>query len=466
MTTRTAVAIYARISQDRSGDQLGVQRQLSDCRAEAERLGWTVAQEYVDDDVSAYSGKRRPAYEQMLDDIQDGLRDAILVWHIDRLHRRPLELEQLHRVCQQSGVTDLRTVHGAFDMATGDGMLVARMLAAVAANESDSKRRRSRRKMQEIAESGRPHMGGPRPFGFLADRITHDPVEAEVIRTLAARVLAGESLTSVGRWLDTEEIRTTQGNVWRSGVIRTLLLQPRISGMRQHRGQSLTKAVWDPIITPEQGEALRTLLTDPSRVKNRAARRYLLSGLCRCSFCGTTMVSMPRYETRRYICRSGHDFRGCGSMTLTAAPAEKILTEMVLVRLDSPDFHDALAGRVRDDAQASTLAEAVRSDTAQLEELSGLYAAKQITAPEWIAARKPIEARRSSNQRRLSQLSGTRDLDAYIGQGSVLRAQWADLNLDRQRAVIKTLIDHVVVHPGVQGSRAVAVERIQPVWRL
>jgi DNA invertase Pin-like site-specific DNA recombinase len=58
MTTGQSVAIYARISQDRGGDGFGVQRQLKDCRAEAKRLGWTVAEEYVDNDVSAYDRRR------------------------------------------------------------------------------------------------------------------------------------------------------------------------------------------------------------------------------------------------------------------------------------------------------------------------------------------------------------------------------------------------------------------------
>ncbi len=65
MVKRTAVAIYARISRDPDGDMLGVTRQLEDCRAEAERRGWTVAEEYVDDDTSAYSGKERPEYARL-----------------------------------------------------------------------------------------------------------------------------------------------------------------------------------------------------------------------------------------------------------------------------------------------------------------------------------------------------------------------------------------------------------------
>jgi site-specific DNA recombinase len=469
MKTRGSVAIYARISQDRSGAGQGVDRQLVDCRAEADRLGWTVAEEYVDDDVSAYSGKRRPAYERMLQDVADGHRDAIIVWHIDRLHRRPIELEELARVCDRAGVTDLRTVHGAFDLGSGDGMFVARVLAAVAANESDAKRRRGKRKMQEIAESGRPHMGGNhRPFGFNDDRETHRPEEAAILREIVTRVLAGESLASVGRWLDESEVTTVGGKRWRTQTIRNVLLNPRLYGMRVHQGQPIVRGTWEPIITAEQGEALRTLLTDPARDKrgSRAARRYLLSGMCRCSLCGTVMVSVPRFEERRYLCRSGHDFGGCGRMAINSEGVERIIAEAVLIRLDSPALHDAMAGRVRDDDAAVGLSEQIAADTEQLDELAQLYAARQITAPEWTTARKAIEARRDAARRRLSDLSGTRELDAYLGQGDTLRSQWGSLNLDRQRGIVKALIDHVEILPGVRGARGVAVERVHPVWRF
>jgi DNA invertase Pin-like site-specific DNA recombinase len=97
-------------------------------------------------------------------------------------------------------------------------MLVARMLAAVAANESDSKRRRGCRKVQEMAEAGRPHGGGARPFGFQPDRITHDAHEAQTIHDLAVRAQAGESLTSLCRRLTDEGTRTVTGKEWRTPI--------------------------------------------------------------------------------------------------------------------------------------------------------------------------------------------------------------------------------------------------------
>lgn len=57
--TPRAAAIYARISSDVEGTGAGVQRQVEDCQRLATDLGWTVTDgEYVDNDISAYSGKR------------------------------------------------------------------------------------------------------------------------------------------------------------------------------------------------------------------------------------------------------------------------------------------------------------------------------------------------------------------------------------------------------------------------
>lgn len=462
----THVAIYARISQDRTGEGLGVQRQLDDCRAEAARRGWHVAREYVDDDISAYSGRDRPAYRELLEDLRAGTRDAVIVWHLDRLHRRPIELEEFVGTCQVAGVTDVVTLHGDFNLGNGDGLLVARLLAAVAANESDAKARRSRRKMLELAQAGKPHGGGWRSFGFEDDRVTLRESEASIVRTLAARVLAGESLTSLCGWLQDQQVPTVGGKEWRTPTLRGLLLSPRISGQRTHQGQAIGPAVWEPIITVEQHERLRLLLTDPARRTNRTARRYLLSGMVRCSLCGTTLFSAPRLDRRRYLCRSGADFGGCGRMAVAADPLERFVAEAVLVRLDGPDLTAALCGRAGEDFRAAELSEQIAADTAQLDELAGMYAAKNITAAEWMTARRTIEARRTDSRRTITRLSGTTALDGLIGNGDALRASWESLNLTRQVAIVKALVDHVSMSPGTLGTRSLDPARFQIIWRL
>ena len=75
-----------------------------------------MAGEYVDNDLSAYTGKHRPEYERMLADLADGLVDAVLVYNIDRLTRRPAELEQFHEAVDRAGVRHVRFVTGDTDI--------------------------------------------------------------------------------------------------------------------------------------------------------------------------------------------------------------------------------------------------------------------------------------------------------------------------------------------------------------
>ncbi|MEQ1701517.1 MAG: recombinase family protein [Ilumatobacteraceae bacterium] len=467
MSNPKSVAVYARISSDQEGTALGVNRQLQDCRSKAEELGWVIGEEYVDNDISATYGKRRPSYERMLADLRDGYRDGVLVYHVDRLTRRPMELEQFVEVITAAGVRDVQFVAGAaVDIASGDGLLVLRMMGAVAANESASKSRRQRRKMDEVAASGRPHGGSNRPFGYEADRITVRADEADVIRVLVARFLAGESLGSLGRWLDDTGVQTVRGNTWRMTSVRQLLGSARIAGLREHRGVVVGPAVWDAIISEDDHRKVTGLMAQRASNRTRSPRTYLLSGMLRCGRCGGVLYSARRETSRRYGCKSGPDFGGCGKTVVTAPPVEELVADAVLYRLDTPELADMLAGRAARDEHSAALAEAYSAEQAQLEELAELYASKQITAREWMAARGPIESRAKDLQRRLSRSTGSEALRGYVGNGAALRGQWADLNLTRQSAIIKAVIDHIVITPPTVENHRFDPNRVQPVWRV
>src|SRR2546423_557599 len=153
MTSRR-VGIYARISRDKAGGGLGVARQLQDCRDLAAQFGWSVVQDFVDNDLSAYSGKPRPQYNRLLAAIEAGHVDSVITWHTDRLHRSPAELEEWIVVCEPRGV-DVHTVKaGPIDLATPAGRMVARQLGAVARYESEHRSERVAAKRDEIARNG------------------------------------------------------------------------------------------------------------------------------------------------------------------------------------------------------------------------------------------------------------------------------------------------------------------------
>lgn len=105
--TRVA-AVYLRISSDRTGDEEGVTRQREDCLKLSRERGWGVV-EYKDDDCSA--DKERPAYQRMLSDIRDEKNHAVVAWDLDRLHRRPIELEAFMALADEKHLA-LATVSG------------------------------------------------------------------------------------------------------------------------------------------------------------------------------------------------------------------------------------------------------------------------------------------------------------------------------------------------------------------
>ena len=228
--------MYARISSDREGDNLAIGRQLADCEELAARRGWEIVERYVDSDISAYAGKARPEYQRLLEEIEARLVDAVVVYHADRLHRHPKELEEFIDLCQWTE-TKLATVSGDLDLSTHEGQLMARITGAVAKKESDDKSRRIRRKHQEIALAGRPSGGGTRPFGYESDHRTARPAEAAVIRECAARVLAGDSLRSICIDLNDRQVPTVTGARWSPQTLRRMLM----SGADQWAARSLPR---------------------------------------------------------------------------------------------------------------------------------------------------------------------------------------------------------------------------------
>jgi site-specific DNA recombinase len=459
-------AIYARISSDPGETHLGVTRQLTDCRLLAERRGWAVSEEYIDNDVSAYSGKPRPAYRRMLEDLKSGERDAVVVYDPDRLHRRPRELEEFLDLCDAAGVRSLACVTGDYDLGTPDGRFTARILGAVARKESDDKSRRIARKHLDLAHAGKVPGGGSRPYGFNDDRRRIEPSEARVIREATTRVLAGESLRSVCADLNERGIGTATGGAWKIQTLRRMLMSGRISGQREHHGQIVATGDWKAIITPAETLRLRSMLSDPARKLTRTPRRYLLTGLLRCGLCGVPLVARPRADHRRcYVCASGPGFAGCGKIRIVADELEAIITEAALLRLDTPEVADALAHPAQSTDDDALLLGEIAADEAQLADLARTFGERQVTTAEWLAARVPIEARITAARKRLSFHDRHSALDGFVGNAKALRKRWDSIAIDRRRAVIAALIDHIDIAPGRRGLNRFDPARVDPVWK-
>lgn len=462
-------AMYARISQDRSGEGLSVDRQRADCQKVVADRQWTITGEYVDNDISAYSGKVRPGFEAMLADIEAGQFDAVVAYHQDRLTRQPAEFEEFLSTCQRVGVKLFATVRGDTNIGEGDGIMTARIFAAVAANQSDAASRRIKRKNDERAAAGLPHVTGQRSYGYELDRMTVVESEAEVIRKLVAKFLAGDSLISLATWLQAEGVKTATGkNEWRVPTVRSLLWKASIAGLLEHRGEVVGPGAWPAIITQAQHEQIRQRLTQNAQTNRRSPRRYLLAGKVYCGACGAKMVSSPDGDRTRYGCRKGPDHRGCNKVFISGKGLDDLVADAVLTRLDTAELARALAAQPDDDTEAVALTRQIVADTEQKDQLATAYADRLIDMRDWFTAKKPIEDRLDGAKRRLARLNSHNGLARYVGNGAKLREAWTgpEMALQTQAAIVATIVDRVTISPATARSNRLDISRVQVHWTL
>ena len=420
---------------------------------------------YPDNDVSAYSGAPRPQWQELLTAVRAGEVDAIVCWHVDRLTRSPRELEDVIDLADRHGL-ELATVAGEIDLATPTGRMIARMLGAAARHEAEHKAERQKRQRRQAAEAGKVAGGGGRPFGYEDDRVTVRRSEAEVIREGARRVLAGESLSSICRDWMARGIVSPAGKPWKPSGLRRLFASARISGRREHQprgswettrpllGEIVADAVWPGIISHEDSDRLRAVLSDPERrclVEGTERRSYLLSGLLRCgkpqeagNVCGHGMVGRPRSGVPRYVCPNTPGVDACGGTATNAERTDGHVRDMVLAALESPAFIERLRGT---DSAGAELYEEVRADEEELEELARDMGERRISRKEWMVARQPVEARLERNRAQLAKVSRISVLTQFVGTFEDMQARWQKMNNSQRRAVVSACVHKVQVVP-------------------
>lgn len=434
MTRR--VVIYVRISRDRVGAGLGVDRQEQDCRELAERLGWQVVAVHVDNDISAYSGKRRPGYEALLDDLRSGRADAVIAWHPDRIHRRPVELEAFIDLCERQSITVQTVRAGEVDLSTPSGRAVARTVGAWARHEVEHSIARQKRAKAQAATAGK-YRGGRRPFGYEADGVTVRPDEAAIVADITNRVLVGESLNALTRELNERGITTSTGRPWNFIGVRRLITRHRNAGLVEHRGEEVAEAEWPAIVDRDTWRAACSLLADPSRRMPRTGpERFLGSGLFVCGVCGDTMLTATAQGSGRrrhpsYRCRSG------AHLTRMAEPVDNLVSRVVIELLSRPNARLLL--RPESAVDVAALQDRSNALRARLDELGALYGAGDIDARQMATATSSIRAQQEEIDRQLAAAVAGSPLAGFCDSDDVAAA-WAAASISRRKAVIRALM--------------------------
>ncbi|MDH6279370.1 recombinase family protein [Prescottella agglutinans] len=444
-------AIYARISADPTGQELGVDRQREDCVQLAEQLGWEIVGEFVDNDISATDGSVRPEYERLLTEVEAGRVDAILAWHPDRLYRRTADLERLITITEKNHVAFKTVTAGDIDLSTASGRMVARMLGAAATHETERAKERMVRAHQQAAASGK-WRARRRVFGWVAGGSEVVPAEAAAIQAGAKAVLSGTSLRAVARDWNALGLETTgTSRQFDASAVRDVLKNPRCASIQIYRGREIGKGEWPSILTEDEHRALVALFSNPARRRSVSyERRHQGSSVYRCGVClGRMEVHQDGDRNVSYRCATSP-----AHVSRRAKPLDEYIGNLVVERLSKPDTFEQIYAP-KDVVDLRALSAERNGYAERLSQLTSLFAEGVVNAEQLRTGSTDLRAKIEAIDARLAENhQQPAPTEEFIAQlvGESLGRIWSVTPADVRGKIVAELLD-VTILPSPRGRR-------------
>jgi site-specific DNA recombinase len=366
-------AIYTRKSTSEGLDaeitSLDVQRQAGEAYIQSQaQEGWVCLPQRYDDGGFSGADMERPALKRLMQDIEAGKVDLILVYKVDRFSRSLVDFAQLISVFDRQGVAFV-AVTQRFCTSDSMGRLTLNILLSFAQFERELIAERTRDKMAAARRSGR-WAGGTPPMGYdpVEGQLVVNPEEAQRVRAIFELYVETGSLSRCIRELNRRRWRTKSwttrkgrqrgGRPFRKNSLHNLLTSVTYLGKVRHKG-TVYDGRQEAIVEKTLFERVQQRLAQGRRRRRHAVgnrrQEALLEGRLCCSGCRSPMKAT--YTTkgarryRYYACRkSPHD--GNDSCPGTWLPAAEIERTVIKAALGGAEEAAALspseqAGQVR-----------------------------------------------------------------------------------------------------------------------
>ena len=317
-------ALYARVSSDRQDVDLSVAAQLRALRDYAEKNGYLVCREYIDE---AESGRiaDRPQFQRMLDEASKPQSpfQEILVWKFSRFTRKREHAVAFKSMLRRRGVRVVSITEQADDTPTGK--LLEAIIESVDEFYSENLAQEVTRGMRESASRGF-WVTSYAPYGYKRVHVQDGPKKRPklelnppadaVVRRIFDMALQGKSILDVTKTLNAEGIPTTNGKKWLKTTIHTMLDNEAYTGAvvwgtkaKDGAPPVRVEDAHPAIISKGEFQRVKKLLGSraPKRMNpRRASSPYLLSGLLRCQTCGKAMTAAEAKSGKYtyYVCHS------------------------------------------------------------------------------------------------------------------------------------------------------------------
>ena len=270
-------AIYTRKSTEEGLEQefnsLQAQREACESYIKSQKHeNWQLLPTEYDDGGYSGGNMERPALKRLLQDVQNGLVDIIVVYKIDRLTRSLMDFSKIVEVLDKHNASFV-SITQHFNTTTSMGRLTLNMLLSFAQFEREITGERIRDKIAASKKKGM-WMGGKPPLGYYRKdkKIYPDEEKTKLVTDIFQKYVELKSTTFLKNWLQKQGHNISVGN------LNCILRNKAYIGLVGHKG-TWYKGEHQGIIPSELFEQAQAVMAD-NRINRQHydPKKSLLSG--------------------------------------------------------------------------------------------------------------------------------------------------------------------------------------------
>ena len=284
---KKVVGIYIRVStEDQAREGFSLPEQEKRLRAMCEYKGYEIYKVYKDAGISAKTGNKRPAFEELKEDIKNKKCNTIVVLKLDRLTRSVYDWENIMKFLEENNAY-LDCANDDINTTNANGRMVARLLTTVSQNEIERTSERTKIGLAGAIKVG--NIPNKAPFGYkhvnkklVIDQLTKDEVirifnlyfEGNSYQTIA-NIYNEEKVFGKTNWYDSTILRILENEIYKGDYVHG----------KKTNHPTYYENVVEPLVSKELWEECQVQKRKNSRNYKRD-KEYLFLQKLRCPKCG------------------------------------------------------------------------------------------------------------------------------------------------------------------------------------
>lgn len=279
--------IYIRVSTfDQAREGFSLPEQEEKLKEFCNYKGYEIYKIYKDAGISAKDDKR-PAYQQMIEDVKSKKINVVVALKLDRITRSVYDVEKLMKILNEYDC-DLDCKDDDSNTITSNGKMYIRLTTAFSQNEIERCSERTKFGMVGAIKAG--HIPNKTPIGFKRDnkKLVPDPLTKDIVIRMYDLYLEGKSYQAIANIYNREQIlgRTN----WKDSTIQKIMTNELYKGDfvngKRTKHPTYYENVVEGIVSKEKWNNCQYQTKRNARHYERTAT-YLFTNKLKCSVCGS-----------------------------------------------------------------------------------------------------------------------------------------------------------------------------------